>query len=390
MNESNRQSVDLAERDNHTLPSWIYNDARFSQLERDELLSKTWHLACHVSEIAQPGDYITLKYLGERIAVARLQDGNVTAFHNTCRHRAHQVITGESGNCKRVHVCPYHGWTYAQDGAIRGIPGGSEEDLKQVGHGLINVDFEVCLGFVWIRLKAEGPSMAERLAPLAGLLQAFRIEEMLANDDLGVESHAVDWKNMMDNYLEGYHVAVGHPGLNQLVEPEYDVTVDVENGTVFATHLLKEHPAGGSDAFTYLSVRPDVEHLPGDHGRRWSYLSIFPNVNIGLMPEGVDYFVFNPDGPGRATFRTRSLSLPNPSPALKAAVEATGRIWQEVQEEDNQLTESVQRGFEGSAYPYGYLSPRETGVRAFRDWMRQRLPVVREEVRPAADIVRLV
>lgn len=389
MSESSRQPVQSSERDNHTLPSWIYSDARFAALEREKLLPNAWYLACHVNEIAQSGDYITLKYLGERIAVARLQDGRITAFHNTCKHRAHQVITGESGNCKRAHVCPYHGWTYAEDGAIRGIPGGSAEDLTQVGRGLQSVDVEVCVGFVWIRLQSGGPSMAERLGPLMELLKAYRIEEMQVDDDLSVETHAIDWKNMMDNYLEGYHVAIGHPGLNKMVEPEYDVSVDAERGTVFATHLLKQQPIGEIDEFTYLSVRPINIDLPADHGRRWSYLTIFPNINIGLTPEGVDYFVFNPEGAGRATFRTRGAYLPNPSPAVRAARAATWRIWDQVQAEDTQLTDSVQRGLESGSYRYGYLSPREAGVRAFRDWLRERLPVARQEDRPAVDVLRL-
>lgn len=375
--------------DNHTLPSWIYNDARFFELEKEEIFSRSWHIACHVSEIANPGDYVTLTFLGERIAVARTQEGVITAFHNTCRHRAHQVITGERGTCKRVHVCPYHGWTYGQDGAIRGIPGGSEADVKQVGHGLLPVDHEVFMGFVWIRLKAEGPSVAERLAPFAELLAAYRIEQMVGNDDLCVEEHPIDWKNMMDNYLEGYHVAVGHPGLNQMVESAYDVSADVARGTSFATHKLKDHPAGGPDEFAYLSIRSAGDHLPDDHGRRWSYLSIFPNVNIGLQPDSIDYFIFYPQGPGKATFRTASFSLPNASPEVQAARVAAGRVWAEVQEEDNQLTASVQQGLEGSAYAFGYLSPRETGVRAFRDWIRQRLPIAREEQRPSHHLVRL-
>lgn len=382
MSEFNKYNNSNSNDDNYTLPSWIYNDSRFAELEKEEILKKAWYPACHVNDISQPGDYISLKHLGERIVVARLQDGTVTAFHNTCKHRAHAVVTGESGNCKRVHVCPYHGWTYGQDGSVRGIPGGSAEDLQQVGDGLKKVDFEICLGFIWIRLKSEGMSMAERLAPLADILRPYRIEDMHADGEPWVESHPVDWKNMMDNYLEGYHVTIGHPGLNRLVEPEYDVTVDVERGWQFATHLLKKEPAGGPDEYAYLSVRPQNDELPGDHSRRWSYLAIFPNITIDLMPEGIDYFVFNTDGPGRASFKQRNYSFKNPSPAARAATEAAMRIWKQVQDEDNSLTISVQAGLEGGAYQYGYLSPREPGVRAFRDWMRERLPIVRQHERP--------
>lgn len=384
MSEQARHAYVEGNDDNHTLPSWIYNDARYYELERRQLFTRSWQIACHVSEIAEPGDYITLEFVGERIAVARLQDGSITAFHNTCRHRAHQVITGKQGNCKRAHVCPYHGWTYAQDGRLRGIPGGSEADMEQVGHGLLAVDHEVFMGFVFIRLEADGPSVAERLAPFAELLAAYRIEEMQCNGDLTVEEHPIDWKNMMDNYQEGYHVAIGHPGLNQMMDSQYEVRADAELGTSFASHRFKDQPAGGPDEFAYMSLRPRAEHLPGDHAQRISYLSLFPLVNIGLQPDSVHYYLFYPLGPGRAAYRTVSFALPNASRQTQAAQAAVGRIWEQVVSEDNQLTRSVQQGLEGAAYQYGFLSPREAGVRAFRDWMRAQLPIVRHEVRPTA------
>ncbi|HEY4037646.1 MAG TPA: Rieske 2Fe-2S domain-containing protein, partial [Burkholderiaceae bacterium] len=74
--------------DNHTLPSWAYHDARFYDLERSAIFATSWNLACHVSEIANPGDYVTLKLAGERAVITRQEDGTIKAFHNTCRHRA--------------------------------------------------------------------------------------------------------------------------------------------------------------------------------------------------------------------------------------------------------------------------------------------------------------
>lgn len=367
--------------DNHTLPSWVYNDARFFDLERNEIFSTSWNLACHVSEVASPGDYVTLKLSGERAVITRLDDGTIKAFHNTCRHRAHQVIGAERGRCQRVHICPYHGWTYNPDGSLRGIPGGTEQDVAQAV-GLPPIETEVFAGFVWIRFKSGAPSVAQRLARYKDLLSAYRIEDMRSNQDRTLEEHPVDWKNMMDNYLEGYHVGKGHPSLNRMVESRYDVQADPAGGTSFATHLLKAEPAGGPDEFAYLSIRSSASQLPGDHGRRWSYLTLFPNVNIGLQPESVDYFTIQPIGPGRALFRTESFSLPDAPPEVQAARVAAGRVWEQVQAEDNALTESVQRGLEGSSYRHGYLSPQEAGVRAFRDWIRERLPIARQETRP--------
>jgi phenylpropionate dioxygenase-like ring-hydroxylating dioxygenase large terminal subunit len=367
--------------DNHTLPAWVYNDARFFELERTTLFTFSWHMGCHVSELAAPGDYVTLRVSGERAVITRLDDGSIKAFHNTCRHRAHAVVPAERGHCSRVHVCPYHGWTYNRDGSLRGIPGGTEQDVAQAG-GLPPIETEVFAGFVWVRFNPGGTSVAQRLARYKDLLSAYRIEDMRSNQDLVVEEHPVDWKNMMDNYLEGYHVAKGHPGLNRMVESRYDVEADADRGTSFATQLLKNEPSGGPDEFTYLSIKSAASHLPGDHGRRWSYLTLFPTVNIGLQPESVDYFAIYPIGPGRALFRAESFSLPDARPEVQAARIASGRVWEQVQAEDNSLTDSVQRGLEGSSYKHGYLTAQEAGVRAFRDWIRERLPIARQEARP--------
>jgi len=370
--------------DNFTLPAWIYNNQRFFTEERLAIFSESWQIACHVSEIAKPGDYITLKFINERAAVIRLDDGSIAAFHNTCRHRAHAVLSGEAGHCKRVHVCPYHAWTYNMDGSLRGIPGGSADDIQQAGPGLPKIDTEVFAGFVWIRFGGQGPSVAQRLEKFTDLLHAYRIDEMQPNHDLVEEEHAVDWKNIMDNYLEGYHVAAGHPNLNQMFTAAYDVTSDAELGYSFATQVLRDTPNGDEAAQDYMNHLPHVAHLPADYARRWSYLSLFPNTNIGLQPDSIDYFIAYPIAPGRAVFRSQSFSLPNPPAAVQQSRIAAGRVWEAVQNEDNGLTISVQEGLAGSSYQHGYLSPNEPGVRAFRDWMRQRMTVAREVTAPLA------
>lgn len=367
--------------DHHTLPAWVYNDQHFYQLEQQKIFHANWMIACHVNEIPKPGDFVTVNFMRERALVTRLENGAVRAVHNTCRHRAHQVVIAPSGNCQRVHVCPYHGWAYNPDGTIRGIPGGDEQQIKQAGCGLPKIDSEVFAGFVWIRFSSEGASVADRLAPYAPLLAAFQIEEMQPNNDLTVEQHNVDWKNMMDNYLEGYHVSKGHPALNSMMQPVYDVTADSVSGTSFATHKLSDKPAGGPDEREYLETLPDFPHLPNDYARRWNYLSLFPNVNIGLQPESIDFFVICPLGPGRAEFRSASYALPDPRPAVQKARKAAGRIWAVVQREDNRLTDSVQRGLEGGSYQCGYLTAAEPAVRAFRDWIQARLPIAKQSQR---------
>ncbi len=97
----------------------------------------SWQVVCHVSDIANAGDWQTLGFLGESILVIRGEDMNVRAFTNVCRHRGSRLLSNASGCAKRL-TCPYHGWTYGLDGRLIGVPGKSDyPDLDMGAHGLV-------------------------------------------------------------------------------------------------------------------------------------------------------------------------------------------------------------------------------------------------------------
>jgi AcrR family transcriptional regulator len=87
-----------------TLPAWVYDNAEFTALEREAIFRPAWHIVCHVSELPEAGSYVTLDLLGERAFVLRGKDGELRAFHNVCRHRAHAVVQGQSGRCPGVRT----------------------------------------------------------------------------------------------------------------------------------------------------------------------------------------------------------------------------------------------------------------------------------------------
>ena len=81
-----------------------------------DIFAKTWQWACHVESVREPGSFITITIAGHSIAVVRDDSGNLRAFYNVCKHRAHQLLDG-SGITKRI-MCPYHAWTYKLSGAV--------------------------------------------------------------------------------------------------------------------------------------------------------------------------------------------------------------------------------------------------------------------------------
>ena len=149
-----------------SLPGWIYRDADFLRAEKQQVFATSWQIICHLSDIPTPGDYHTLDFLGESIVAVRSRDYGVKAFFNVCRHRASRLLDGAAGHCPGRIVCPYHAWTYDLDGALVAVPQRNEfVDFAMEHYPLKQLEIEIYMGFVFVRMRPGLPSVAEMLAP---------------------------------------------------------------------------------------------------------------------------------------------------------------------------------------------------------------------------------
>jgi phenylpropionate dioxygenase-like ring-hydroxylating dioxygenase large terminal subunit len=370
-----------------TLPGWTYGNAEFYELEKRNLVLANWQVVGHVGELRNAGDYVTLDIMGERGFVMRGDDGALRAFHNVCRHRAAAVVQGDTGNCGHAVRCFYHGWTYGLDGRLKAVPGeASFPGLDKGRFGLKPLEFEVWQGFVFVRFAGSGPSVAERFKPYERELAAYRIAEMEPIGRTWQCEMAVDWKNVMDNYLEGYHVPVGHPGLFRLFGNSYEV--EVREGNVNrAVGVLRDKESANWSERAYQRLRPAPRHLDAELAGSWRYYALLPNNAFDVYPEFVDFFHIVPAAPGRARLRVRVFGLPGADRAVRAARRLIYRINGKVQREDEGLVESVQAGLATSAYSTGYLSEKEACLRQLHDMVRAAIPVARQPEAPAPGTV---
>lgn len=359
-----------------SLPAWIYGDADFFRLEREKVFLPAWHLVCHVNDIPEVGDYQTLAMFGERAIVVRGEDGRIRAFHNVCRHRAARLLDGASGNCGRRVVCPYHAWTYALDGALVGVPFQKEyEDFERDEHGLVPIEHDEFGGFVFIRFRAGGPSLAEEMAPLAEEVALYRTAEMRPIRQVGLRSRAVNWKNATDNYVDGLHIRVAHPGLDSLVGNTYRLTVDRGVDKIFAS---VEAIAGATPSVrAYRKFLPEVSHLPEERRRMWTYWKLWPNYAFDVYPDQIDFMQFIPVSPTETMIREIAYALPDDRREMRAARYLNWRINREVNREDKGLIERVQDGMNSSSYVAGPLGRNEICLRSFAERMRRTIPAAR-------------
>ena len=167
--------------DRRGLPGWAYHSPALLELEKEHVFRNHWQIAGHVSDVPNDGDYLTIDVVGERALIVRGKDGVVRGFHNLCRHRGSRVVADSQGTCKNALVCPFHGWVYNLDGTLRGAARPrSFPDLDKTEFGLMPLDLEIWMGFIFIRFrKGPQPSVAELMKPVEAEIAHYRVADMV-------------------------------------------------------------------------------------------------------------------------------------------------------------------------------------------------------------------
>lgn len=357
------------------LPGWIYDNQRFFAVEQDRVFRPSWQVVCHLSDIPKVGDYHTLEFLGENVFVIRGKDDKVRAFTNVCRHRAARLLDGSSGKCGRI-VCPYHAWTYDLEGRLIGTP--FREDypsLDQSAQGLAPVDLEIYRGFVFVRLEGDGPSVAEMMSPYDHEVAAYRFEELQPIGRVTLRPREVNWKNISDNYSDGLHIPVAHPGLTRLFGRGYGVEAEPFVDKMWG-QLVEDASSNRSERM-YQQVLPDVGHLPPERKRLWTYFKLWPNMAFDIYPDQIDFMQFIPISPTKTLIREIAYALPDERREMKAARYLNWRINRQVNAEDTELVARVQEGMASRSFTAGPLGTAEVSLRSFGRKLRNLIPEAR-------------
>ena len=364
-----------------SLPGWLYSDPEYFELECARVIRPSWQIVCHESDLAEPGAWRTLAYLGEQVIVVRGADGAVRGFHNVCRHRAMRLVDGASG-CARKLVCPYHAWVYELDGRLSGVPMKSDYPaLRLEENGLVAVGVETWRGFVFVRLEDDGgPSVAAMMAPYDNEIAPYRFEEMRRLSDVRERERRVNWKNVGDNYSDNLHIPVAHDGLTRLFGKSYAIEaagwVDRMSG-----ELVDRASSDWWERF-YQTHLPRVDHLPEASQRRWLYYKLWPNMAFDLYADQIDFMQWLPLTPTTSLLREMSFALPDGRREMKLVRYANWRINRTVNAEDTWLIERVQEGMASSSYTAGPIGASEVCLRSFAAKIRERIPEARQHRAP--------
>ncbi len=367
--------------DDFSLPGWIYHDPEFLEAERERIFTTSWQIVCHLSDIPFAGDYHTLQFLGEPLVALRAADGGVRAFYNVCRHRAARILDGASGHCAGRIVCPYHAWTYDLHGRLTAVPLRREfADFKLEDHGLVPLETEVYRGFVFVRLQPGLPSVAQMFAPYDDELAAYRMEELQPLGRVTFRTRLVNWKNVTDNYSDGMHITVAHPGLTRLFGRSYGVEARPWVDKMWGR--LRDEPSAQLSERLYQSLLPRSAHLPDDRQRLWLYFKLWPNLAFDIYPDQIDFMQMIPVSPTETLIREIAYAHPDSRREMRAARYLNWRVNRRVSLEDKNLIERVQAGMGSRGCTPGPLGRNEVALRSFARRLRELIPESRLDRRP--------
>lgn len=386
VNPSNRKDAAAGSSGFKPLAPWTYSSEELLTLEHEEVFRKNWQMACHVSDLPNPGSYVVLDFYRESVVVIRDKDGSIHAMKNHCRHRAARLLDEEKGECKSRIQCPYHGWSYALNGELKAIPrDGGFDGVNKSGFGLHKVEVELFHSFVFIRLNgAGGPTVAEMWGDFADNFAPYRFDEMVPLVPFRTAIWDANWKIAYDNYQESYHVPVGHPGFNRIMWEDLEELDGGGNGVGRGVFYMRNKRSTVPDEARYQDLLERCNtHLPEELRTKWDQYGMYPNLGLDIFAECVDFMQILPLGPRSTLVRYGVYGLPDEDAELAELRALNMKLMLEVDQEDIELCMRVQEGFDSPDYIPGPLSAEETGIEEFHNRLRQAIPVMHLDQAPA-------
>jgi phenylpropionate dioxygenase-like ring-hydroxylating dioxygenase large terminal subunit len=319
--------------------SEYYDPARFER-EKIELFRNYAQFVGPSCMIPEPGDYFAFDDTGIPILIVRNEAGVLNAFVNICSHRGAPLNECESGKAKkgRMFSCPYHGWSYDLEGALIGVPFGSEgfDSIDRSTLGLKRLQVEEKNGMIFVMPNPELRfDIDEVMGGIDERLSGFGFEDHFYLGSKQVFTN-FSWKLNMDTFHEYYHFEFLHPN-----------TIAQMAHTNLATyHQYGRNHSMGSAALSIDELR-DVPHDQWNPRAHSSYVNyIFPNTVIFVVEDHFQTWRVYPISPDRSVVY-HSMFLPE-KPADEVQRKSYEEYFQMINDvavqEDYTLVDKINRG----------------------------------------------
>ena len=339
------------------LSSAAYTDNKFWLKEAKTVFADNWVFVGYKHELKTIGDVIPINVSEQPVLLVKNTKEEILAFHNVCSHRCLKLVD-RSKNLKKIISCPYHAWAYDLDGNLIASPhfGGTNnhkpKNFNSKKHGLKPIRIKVWHDWIFININNNAPKFEKYASTLINQLEGINLEKILPVATLDFGKINTNWKFLIENFIEPYHVQFVHKKTTSQPLKDHYTIVD---GNCYGSgvDMKEENATGGSLA---VSSR---------------YLSLFPNFIIGTYYPGQLGVYLNSPIDTCHTNQKRIIYTTENNNLSKAEIKKQKELWWKVHKEDHEICERLQEGRASSvAISGGLLSPHwENSVRAFHEIM---------------------
>ena len=351
------------------LPNAHYIDPTVFTEERDALIFSQWAGLAVGADVPEAGDAKPITLMGMPLLLLRDRNDQVRVFQNTCRHRG-MILVEEARKIEGAIRCPYHSWCYSTEGKLVSTPhvGGpgqnTHPDVDRSTLGLTEIRSHLWRDVVWVNVDGQAPEFETAMKPVMDRWAEFERPLYHGGEDskftLSVKSN---WKLAVENYCESYHLPWVHPGLNSYSRLEDHYNIE-EYGAYSGQGTLVYRQLEGQNGAKFS----DFDDLDKKWDTAAEYLSVYPNVLLGMHRDHAFAIVLVPKGPEQTE---ENIHLYYATPETDAELRALNtQQWKIVFEEDIFVVEGMQRGRHGINFDGGRFSPAMDGpTHCFHDWV---------------------
>ena len=355
------------------LPASVYYDEQRFELELERIFRRVPLILGPSCELPKSNDFKTIRVANMSVIVTRGKDGRARAFMNACTHRGARLVSEDSGRRSRFS-CPYHGWTFANDGNLVGVSAQQDfGDVDKAAYGLKELPVYESAGLIWAVLDPKSDlDISAFLAGYDDMLSAFGFKDWVYVSKRTFKGP--NWKLAYDGYLEYYHVPVLHGqtfgkdstnrGLYYAWGPHQHIkSPAMEKGHV-ATETLG-YMAGLADQ---PEESWDLETLT------YGVWTVFPTTSIASFAAGGRGVMVSQILPGEHVGEsiTTQYYIMDAAPSDPESAETQFDFFQQVvMQEDYAMGASAQAVLPGSGIDHLLLGRNELGNQRFHSWVQQ-------------------
>lgn len=232
------------------LPNRFFRSTALAELERERIWHDDWVFVGTEDAVAEPGDQRAVTVGTQPVLLIRQQDGELAALSNLCAHRGTLLVEGEA-NGKRIQ-CPYHAWTFAEDGRLLSLPFAERDEVDKAAHCLPQYNVATWHGLIFVSLGDPEP-FEQRISIVDRFLQQGGIDDLhhWSNHE-DSEIWECNWKLAALNAMESYHLFQVHP---ETLEP-YSPTKESYYLSGSARSTATGGTSKGEDDYVLISLPP--------------------------------------------------------------------------------------------------------------------------------------